>query len=172
MTAARKAKPTRKFVYATVRALVDPRTGESVKAFVAEHVIDRRLLNERKLKVGADVRLEIKAPRNIGFHRKLHSLAGFLREHVDGFEACKDDHDAIKQLQRESGVCCETQEIDLGPLGKVLAKMPESLRFDEMPPERFEICFNGLLDWARDTYRPELAEAEFVALMDYAEVSR
>lgn len=169
MTALRKPKPTRKHVYGTVRLLVDPRTGEQVKAFVVESFVDRRLLNERKLKVGADVRLLIQQPRNVGFHRKLHALAGFLREHIEGFDDCKDDHDAIKRLQRESGVCCEVQEMDLGPLGKAQIKVAESLAFDEMPEERFDQLFNGLLDWARVTYRPELSQDDFLAMMEFAE---
>lgn len=168
---AKKAKPAAKPVHATVRRLVDPTTGESVKAFVVEHLIDRRLLNDRKLRVGDEVRLEIKKRRNVGFFRKIHSLAGFLREHIDGFEDCPSDHDAIKRLQRESGVCCEVQEIDLGTLGKVQVKVAESLCFDDMPEERFNVLYDGLLNYAITKYRPEMSRDQFESLMNFAEVS-
>jgi len=159
MNAAQKraAKRARRPTYWTPRKLVDPDTGEEVGALVPAHPIDRRLARERKLREGVEYRIEIKKARNAKFHRLAHAIGALLVEHVDGFEGL-DAHDAIKRVQRESGVCCEEVEIDIPGMGKLLAKQAESIAFDEMTPERFEQFFEGITKYIDKTYAPNLLE--------------
>jgi hypothetical protein len=55
-------------------------------------------------------------------------------------------------VQRESGVCCEPMEIDLGTLGKVPVNVPQSLAFDEMENADFEHLFKGITQYIGDHY--------------------
>ena len=175
LTAAAKkirAKRASRPIYATCMRVVDPATGEDLGAFVPLHEIDRRLAKDRGYRAGREYRLEIKESRNAAFHRLAHVI-GHLQ--VDNVEAFRDleAHAALKQLQLESGICCETVEMDASPVVKALldaaevvlgagarkvlaAVLPEirsipvkvarSLAFDAME-EDFAAFFKGITAW-------------------------
>ena len=154
MTAAQrkvKAKRARRPIYLMVARLVDPATGEEVGALIPANDIDRRLMKERRFAVGKEIRAELKQPRNHAFHRLAHAIGNLL---VDNVEAFRDmtGHDALKEVQRESGVCCDVIELDLGALGKVPVKQPRSLAFDEMPEDEFRMFFDGITAWIGEHY--------------------
>lgn len=146
-----KSKRARRPVYGQIRRMIDAETGEERLAMVAQHPIDRALMKERGYKNGDDVRLEIKKPRNAKFHRLAHAIGNLLRENVEAFRHLTG-HDAIKQVQKESGVFCEPMEIDLGTLGKVTASVPRSIAFDEMEESEFTEFFAGVTDWIDQHY--------------------
>lgn len=135
--ATKKASRPRKPIYMEVRRLMVPETGELVGALVPRYACDRRAMRDRKFHVGKELRAELKQARNPGFHRLAHAIGTLVVEQVPEFEHC-DAHEAVKRLQRETGICCETMEIDLGPLGKVPVMVPQSLAFDEMAEEDFQ----------------------------------
>lgn len=168
-----KAKRARRPIYLLVRKLVDPDTGEVVGALVPAHDVDARLLRERKFHVGREVRGELKQPRAEWQHRLIHKIGQLVVDNVEGWEQL-DCHDAIKRLQLDANVCCETVEMDASPviaavldacetlLGsgarKVLAgvlpvistipvKRAESLAFDEMEQARFQELFDGITEY-------------------------
>lgn len=143
-------KPCRP-IYATVHRVVVPETGEERLALLATHPVDRRLMKERGLRAGDEVRIEIKRKRNPKFHRLVHAIGGLMVDNVEGFELL-GSHAAVKQLQRESGICCEAIEIDLGPLGKVQANQAKSIAFDEMEEDEFSALFKGLIAHIEATY--------------------
>lgn len=146
-----KAKRARRPIYGVIERVAVLSTGEERLAIIAAHPIDRKLMAERGFRRGDDVRMDIKRPRNVKFHRLLHAVGQLMVDNVDGWEDLSS-HDAVKRLQRESGVCCEEVEIDIPGMGKLLAKQAESLAFDEMPPERFEQLFNGITKYIGDHY--------------------
>ena len=139
----RKSKRATRPVYLLVRKLIDPATGEEVGALVPANQIDGRLLRERGFSVGREVRAELKQPRNVAFHRLAHALGNLLRDNVEAMQGLTG-HDALKRVQRESGVCCERIEIDLGPLGKVTVMQARSLAFEEMTEDEFRVFFDGI----------------------------
>ncbi|HAL21203.1 MAG TPA: hypothetical protein DCP40_00485 [Stenotrophomonas sp.] len=175
LTAAAKkirAKRARRPIYLVVVKLVDPSTGEVVGALVPAHEVDQRLLRERKFRVGREIRGELKQPRDGSQHRLIHKIGHLMVDNVEGWEQL-DAHDAVKRLQLDADVCCETVEMDATPviaavldaceslLGqgarKVLAgvlpaistipvKRAESLSFDEMEQARFQELFDGLTE--------------------------
>lgn len=178
--AARKirAKRASRPIYAICLRLVDPATGEQIGAFAPSNDIDRRLAKDRGYRVGHEYRLEIKASRNAAFHRLAHVIGHLLVDNVEAFRDL-DAHAALKKLQLESGICCETVEMDASPvisalleaaeavLGagarKVLAAvLPEirtipvnvaqSLAFDAMEEEDFASFFKGITAWIGDHY--------------------
>lgn len=153
--AKKSAKRARRPIYGEIRRVADCETGEIRLAIVAAHPIDRALMKDRKYREGDELRLEIKRPRNPKFHRLVHAIGQMLVEHVDGFEGL-DAHGAIKRVQREAGVCCEEQTMDLPGLGTVTLKVPESLAFDEMDDARFRELFDGITRYIAERYWPDM----------------
>lgn len=178
--AARKirAKRANRPIYATCMRLVDPATGEEIGAFAPSNDIDRRLAKDRGYRAGQEYRLDIKASRNAVFHRLAHVIGHLLVDNVEAFRDL-DAHAALKKLQLESGICCETVEIDASPIisalldaaeavlgagaRKVLAavlpeirtipvKVAQSLAFDSMEEEDFATFFKGITAWIGDHY--------------------
>lgn len=185
-----KAKRGRRPIYAVIERVAVLSTGEERLAILAAHPIDRRLMKERGFKAGDEVRVEVKQKRVVWQHRLIHKIGQLMVDNVEGWEQLSS-HDAIKQLQMQSGVCCETVEIDAGPvIGAVLAmirvlvgkrtfaklakalprieKVPvrraESLAFDEMEQDRFEQLFDGITEYIGKHYAHVLLDevrAEF-----------
>lgn len=147
----KRAARARRPIYLHVRKLVDPDTGELLGALVPANVIDARLLRERKFTVGKEVRAEMKQPRIVWQHKLAHKIGWLMVDNVEGWEQLSS-HDAVKRLQRESGVCCEELEIDVPGIGKLMIKQAESLAFDEMPQDRFEELFDGITEWIGKNY--------------------
>lgn len=192
-TAAQKkvrAKRARRPIYVTCMRLVDPSTGVEYGSFVPTHPIDQRLAKERGFRVGREYRAEIKQAREGWQHRLAHKIGQLMVDNVDGWEHLRS-HDALKRLQLEAGVCCETVQIDATPvihavlegceslLGqgarKVLAGVlpaietvpvtqAESLAFDDMEQDRFEQLFDGITEHVGQKYAHVLLDevrAEF-----------
>lgn len=159
--AANKAK--RQPVYLDARRLIDPQTGEEIGALVPASPVDARRLRDLKLGQGQTLRAELSKPRNVRFHRLVHALGQLLADHWPAF-AGLTAHDAIKRAQVESGTACDTQQIDLGPLGKVQVKVARSLAFDSMDQGEFGEFFAGLTRWIDEqviAHFPEEARAEY-----------
>jgi len=138
-----RAKRSRRPIYMHVLPAIDRDTGEEFLAFRASHPIDRRLMKERGFRRGDELRVEVKRKRNVKFHRLAHALGNLLVDNVEKFLG-KGGHEALKEVQRESGVCCDTMDIDLGALGIVPVKVPRSLAFDEMEEDEFARFFEGI----------------------------
>jgi hypothetical protein len=146
-----RAKRARRPIYFVVRKVADVETGEVIKALVAAHPIDARLMKERGFRLNHEYRADLKQARAVWMHRLMHKIGGLMVDNVEGWESLKS-HDAVKRLQRESGVCCEEIEIEIPGLGKLVAKQAESLAFDEMEQDRFEQLFEGITKHIGDTY--------------------
>lgn len=163
------AKRARRPVYATIERVAVLETGEERLAILASHPIDRKLMKERGYRAGDEVRLEIKKSRNVKFHRLAHALGNLLAENVEAFRHLSG-HDALKQVQQESGVCCEPMEIDLGPvIGKVQAKIARSIAFDEMDEAEFGEFFKGITNYIDQHYASALTDdvrAEYFLMIE------
>lgn len=163
-----KAKRQRRPVYGTFVRVAVLETGEERLALVATHPIDRQLLKERGYHAGDEVRMELKQPRNVKFHRLAHAIGNLLVENVESFRHLSG-HQALKQVQREAGVCCEPMELDLGTLGKVPVNVPRSIAFDEMDAEEFKELFEGLTDYIDQHYSSAMTEdvrAEYLLMVE------
>lgn len=178
MTDPAKKREPRHIYFRLVKARLEG--GEIVGAMVPCHATDQRLLRERNYRIGDQLRCEITKPRILGQHRKAHILGQMCIAHLDGFEGL-GSHDAIKRLQRESGVCCELEAINAVPvveailsaaqklLGGPAAAMlravlpeiktidvtvPRSLAFDRMEQGTFEIFYRGICAHICERYWP------------------
>lgn len=161
----KKAKKSSRPVYFVIRRLVDPATGEEVGALVPRHQIDVRLMRERAYRVGDDLRADLKKPRNARFHRMVHVLGGILADHVEAFTGM-DCHSVIKRLQRETGICCEEQDVDIPGIGKLVIKVAMSLSFDEMEEGEFYQLWQGICRYVSEKYWPDLSEEQISDMAD------
>lgn len=156
--ASTKQKRPRKPLYLVVERLVRPSTGEEVGALVPMTQWDQRVMRERKLSVGTEVRAELKKPRSVKFHRLAHALGALLVDNVEGFELL-DAHAALKRIQLEANVQCEEIEVTLPELGVVKIKQARSIAFDEMLEEDFANLFEGVTDYIDRHYAAGLCDA-------------
>lgn len=152
-------------------------TDEEIGAFAPSNDIDRRLAKDRGYRVGHEYRQDIKASRNAAFHRLAHVIGHLQVDNVEAFRDL-DAHAALKQVQLESGICCEMVEMDATPVVKALldatetvlgagarkmlaavlpeirtipVKVAQSLAFDSME-EDFATFFKGITAWIGDHY--------------------
>ena len=100
--------------------------GRVCGALVPRFATDLRLLRERGYKAGDVLRAELSKPRILSQHRKAHLLGGLVVAQVDGFEQ-DSQHSAIKRLQRESGICCDVEQIDAAPVVNAILAAAESM---------------------------------------------
>lgn len=165
--AARKIRP----IYFSVRKVADVETGEVIGALVPLTGWDRRAMRERKYHVGAELRAELKRPRNPKFNRLVHALGALLVEHVEAF-AGMDAHDAIKRCQREAGLFCEAMTTEVKGIGTLTLNVAQSLAFDSLDEGDFQEFFRGLCRHVSAHYWPTMTEeqvAEQAELMETTE---
>lgn len=157
--AAKKIKKRRQTspLYLKVERLIRPSTGEEIKAFVAMTEWDARLLRERKLHAGSEVRAYFTKPRDIRSHKLIHKIGALLVDNVQKFELL-NAHDAVKRVQRESGVMCEETTIDLGELGEHTIRQPSSIAFDELDESQFQELFTGITKYIDEHYAADLTK--------------
>lgn len=159
-----RAKRARRPIYLLVTRLIDGATGCDVGALIPANEIDARLLRERGFHMGKEIRAELKQSRNPKFHRLAHAVGNLLVDNVEEFRDLSG-HDALKRVQTLSGVCCETQLVDMGtikfgeievPVGLVPVKVPRSIAFDEMDSDEFGIFFRGVVGFIDENYQSVL----------------
>lgn len=163
-----KAKRARRPIYLVVDRLMDPATGEMIGCLRPANMIDQRLMKERRFAVGKEIRAELKQSRNPAFHRLAHAVGNLLVDNVDKF-AAMTGHDALKEVQRESGVCCDVIELDLGTLGRVPVKQPRSIAFDELEESDFKVFFDGVTHYIDEHYLPDMppdVKAEYLLMVE------
>lgn len=193
----RKRKERRHILFRVERAVIES-TGEVVGALVPRFATDRRLMRDRGYRLGDDLRAELSKPRHLGQHRRAHLLGGLAVAQLEGFEGL-DQHAAIKRLQRESGVCCEVEQIDAAPvvtailaaaetmLGAAAARMlqavlpeikqidvlvPQSLAFDRMEQGEFELFYAGICQHLAERYWPDCDQQQIEQMAELMDRER
>lgn len=188
----RKRKLKDRPIYFVFRKMVDPVTGEYAGCLVPDGWANSAILRERKYRTNDLLRASITHPRNAKFHRMVHHLGTLVVKNVECF-AHLDSHAAIKRLQRESGVACETQSIDASPvvsailaaaeslLGESAAKMlnavlpeiktidvlvPQSISYDCMDESDFRMLWDGICAHIVATYWPGLSIDQIEAMTE------
>lgn len=172
-------KVSRRYVYMKWRTLVDPATGEEIRAAVACSNVDRQILKGRKFRPDGRFRMEAKNPRNEGFHRLVHVFGVFLVTHVEGYgqhltaKGTPDAHAAVKDCQARSGAGCEKVVYDLEIPGMGMTQVtrtePRSLSFDEMSEDEFQDVFAGMIRHVSENDYPGLTQqqiADFESLLE------
>lgn len=193
---AKKRRKQRKFtdrpVYFVVRSMIDPATGEVCGCLVPNSPIDQRVMRERKYRTNDVLRATLHHPRNSKFHRLVHQLGTMVRQNIDGFHHM-DSHSVVKQLQRESGVCCDLVTINASPvvtailaaaeslLGEVPTRMlravlpeiqvidvltPQSISYDCMDESDFRMLWDGICGHLIARYWPQLTVEQITEMAE------
>lgn len=127
-------------------------------AFKPSTEASRQICRSRKLYAGTEVLAYLYQARDLEQWHKAHGLGMALVEHVEDFHGM-NAHSAIKKLQTDGNIACESETFDLGTLGKVTRSVPKSLAFFEMDESEFKEVYALMLEYVRQKYWPTLDEA-------------
>lgn len=139
---------------------VDPESGVLVPC----DGLTQRTMRELGYSLGSEQFVEPKNPRSPGHMRLVHVLGNMLAENVDRFEGM-DAHSAIKALQAESGVECDTMKV-VRDGEEMLVLVPRSISFSAMSQGRFDKLFDSICDHAARTYWAGLDRATVERMAD------
>ena len=114
------------------------------------------MLQSLSLKVGDDVMVDVKKPRNPQFFRLAHALGQMVIDNVEGFENCTNYHDALKRLQREAKIECDISTVELGKNAVAEIVTPRSMSFESMGEDRFREVYQGMCNHVAQNYWPEM----------------
>lgn len=163
MTKRKRPQP----IYMGWRKLIDPETRMPRMALVVIDSVGRAQMEERGYRPGDRVRCELSQPRHYGNHKFAHKLGQLARNQLTGFEDCETAHDAVKKLQRDSGVCCDVTATEIPGIGTMNFRQPKSIAFDSMNEEEFRQVFvKGICEHLRDTYWPSLTVEQITEMID------
>lgn len=120
-------------------------------------------LRNRGYHVGDLVFIEIKKPRNPGFHRLAYQLAGLVAENIDAFSGLKP-HAVLKRLQIESGVGCDEIGLRMPGIGPVMYRVPQSLSYESMDDGEFREVLQGFCRYIVSEYWPSVTPERIEAM--------
>lgn len=146
-----KKKPTERAIMGEIVTLMDPESGELVKCIVPAHLLDKRAMNDRGLRVGDLVLMDVFKDRNPRFWRLFHALSGFVAENVEDMNGLRH-HDALKKLQLDGNIHCEMATFILEDGSKLLHRAPKSLNFDDTDETEAAQIWEQLCDHVASTY--------------------
>jgi hypothetical protein len=147
------------------RAMNDPATGKPRLCLVAATPADSSALNERGFRLNTRVFAFLTLPRNPRFNRLVHGLGKLLGQHLDRFTG-KQSHAVIKELQFESGVCCDQTQTDIPGVGQLIHKKPQSLAFHSMGDDQFKAFWQGVCAYVIATDWPTLSEERLTEMAE------
>ena len=116
------------------------------------------------LHAGDLVFAEIRKPRNPGYHRLAHALGQIVVDNLDDFEGM-DSHAALKRLQLEAGVACESIAYKINGMS-IVQSIPLSLSFESMDQSEFESVFMGICRHLAKAYWPSATADEIAAMAE------
>lgn len=166
-----KSRPRKKPIatYFVVRKLICPATKKEIGALVPATDADRHQLREKNFKVGQRIRAEVSHPRNERFNRLVHGMGVLITENIDGFIG-KRAHDAIKQLQQEAKIYCETESYVLHDM-EFVRYIPRSLSYDSMDEDEFKDFWHQCCNYLIEKYWPNLDEESLTDMIEFQKFS-
>jgi len=123
-------------------------------AWVAASATDATALRERGYKPGDITRNDMRAPRNLAFHRLAHAIGGLVAEHIERYEGM-GQHQALKELQFDSGIECDVTRTEIPGVGILESKQPRSLAFASMEQGRFYEFVAGVCGYIACEHWPQ-----------------
>jgi len=122
-------------------------------------------LRKMGLKIGDNVLVDTKKPRNPQFFRMAHALGTMLADNIDKFTGMQY-HDVLKALQREARVECDVSTVELGNNAVAEIVTPRSLSFESMGEERFRDFYQAICDYVAREYWQEMTQEQIEAMSD------
>ena len=121
----------------------------------ADHYANSRY-QERNLKPGQIVQVEIFKLRSQGFNRLSHKVGALVAENIPAFEGM-DAHQAIKRLQIESGTACDEIGISVPGFGLCVQKLPRSFSFESMDETEYRESIKSICRYVSSRYWPSVS---------------
>ena len=116
-------------------------------------------LRQRALRTGDLVFVEIKKPRNPGFHRLAHQLGVLCAENIEAFDGL-DGHAVLKRLQIEGDVGCDEIALNFPGVGPCSYRVPRSLSYESMDDGEFHAVIAAMCKYVAKRYWPDLSADE------------
>ena len=132
-------------------------------ALVPADAHSQQRLREKGYKVGDILAAELIKPRHPGFWRLAHRIGTLCVQNIDAFNGLTA-HQAIKKLQFDAGLWCDTTETEIPNLGVLTSRQPRSLSFENMEQGEFFEFVTAACQHIAETYWPNL-DAEQVQAM-------
>ena len=115
----------------------------------------------KRLKVGADVQVEVKRPRNVQFHRKWFAMARVVFDNQDIYE---DFHAFRRELTMRAGWWEEHVH-----LSGAISYTAKSIAFDKMDQDQFEKMYDKSITVAIENFIPGTDREDLEnAVMEFA----
>jgi hypothetical protein len=126
--------------------------------------LSQERLRAKGYRVGDVVFVEMKKPRNPGFHRLAHALGRLVSENIEDFEGMSA-HAVLKRCQLESGLGCEEIAYRVNGMS-VIQRIPMSMSFESMEEGEFREVFSGICRHIGKTYWGGLSADEVQAMIE------
>lgn len=112
-------------------------------------------LRQRGYKLGDILLADLRKPRSPGFHRLAHRLGTLVANNIEDFEGL-DGHQALKRLQWEARIACDSMEVRVAGVGKAEVITPRSLSYASMDQAEFESVMRQFSEYIARTYWPDM----------------
>lgn len=112
-------------------------------------------LRQRGYKLGDILLADLRKPRSPGFHRLAHRLGTLVANNIEDFEGL-DGHQALKRLQWEARIACDSMEVRVAGVGKADVITPRSLSYASMDQSEFESVMRQFSEYIARTYWPDM----------------
>lgn len=99
---------------------------------------------DRGFKTGMELLAFFKFPREPGQWRCAHQIGTFLIQNVEEYSHITDAHKALKKLQQDADIECDSHSVDVPGIGPLQVRVPRSLSFDEMDGGTFTAVFKTM----------------------------
>ncbi len=121
-----------------------------------------------KHKANTILTADIRKPRGLKFHNKLHALGKVVMDNVQGFECFSDAHDVLKELQLIGNIKCvsykyfneKTQEWETRRIAK-------SMSFAKMDGIEFEELYNGICNLISQIFWPGMTREQIEQMAEF-----
>jgi len=114
----------------------------------------RDQLRERGFKVNNLIYADLIKARNPRFNRLVHAIGKMVSQNIEGFPP--DAHAALKKLQLEGNIACDTQAMEIPGVGECLVRLPKSLAFHKMDEGEFHQVAQAMCRYIAETYWPTM----------------
>ena len=126
--------------------------------------LSQERLRERGYRVGDVVFVEMKKPRNPGFHRLVHALGQMVADNIEDFQGM-NSHAVIKRLQLETGTYCDEIAYRIHGMS-VIQRVPRSLSFESLDDGEFHEVYAAICRHIGANYWKDLSADEVAKMAE------
>lgn len=118
----------------------------------------------RGFRTGDIIQADLVKPRNSQFNRLVHAIGKMVSQQIEGFPP--DAHAALKKIQLEGDIACDTSAMQIPGVGDVLVRIPKSLSFSKMDEGEFHQVAQQMCAYIAEKYWPEMEPEQVQAMAE------